>query len=311
MQQTSNQWRRCALSDNVLELRDVEKTYYLGPISVPVLKGVNLKVGPGEFISVMGPSGSGKSTLLNIIGGLDNPTSGRIKVAGIDITDMGEGELSKIRRDKIGFIFQSYNLMPVFTALENVETPMVLAGEMSEKEIREKAISLLTLVGLSGRLDHRPHELSGGENQRVAIARALANDPSIVFADEPTGNLDSESGQKIIHLLKWLSEIRHQSFIIVTHDLEIGQFTNKIYYMKEGKLTEENPPKTVLPKKVLREQQLAFLASELSVVQDYLVRLIDNSKRPFTELQYEMEQMKDRINRINEKIDQLYKEKRE
>ena len=311
MQLTSNQWRRCALSDNVLELRDVEKTYYLGPISVPVLKGVNLKVGPGEFISVMGPSGSGKSTLLNIIGGLDNPTSGRIKVAGIDITDMGEGELSKIRRDKIGFIFQSYNLMPVFTALENVETPMVLAGEMSEKEIREKAISLLTLVGLSGRLDHRPHELSGGENQRVAIARALANDPSIVFADEPTGNLDSESGQTIIHLLKWLSEIRHQSFIIVTHDLEIGQFTNKIYYMKEGKLTEDEPPKTVLPKKVLREQQLAFLASELSVVQDYLVRLIDNSKRPFTELQYEMEQMKDRINRINEKIDQLYKEKRE
>jgi len=311
VQLTSNQWRRCALSDNVLELRDVEKTYYLGPISVPVLKGVNLKVGPGEFISVMGPSGSGKSTLLNIIGGLDNPTSGRIKVAGIDITDMGEGELSKIRRDKIGFIFQSYNLMPVFTALENVETPMVLAGEMSEKEIREKAISLLTLVGLSGRLDHRHHELSGGENQRVAIARALANDPSIVFADEPTGNLDSESGQTIIHLLKWLSEIRHQSFIIVTHDLEIGQFTNKIYYMKEGKLTEDEPPKTVLPKKVLREQQLAFLASELSVVQDYLVRLIDNSKRPFTELQYEMEQMKDRINRINEKIDQLYKEKRE
>ena len=287
---------------------DVEKTYYLGPISVPVLKGVNLKVKRGEFISVMGPSGSGKSTLLNIIGGLDNPTSGRIRVAGIDITDMGEGQLSKIRRDKIGFIFQSYNLMPVFTALENVETPMVLAGEMSDKEIREKAISLLTLVGLSGRLDHRPHELSGGENQRVAIARALANDPSIVLADEPTGNLDSESGQKIIHLMKWLSEIRHQSFIIVTHDLEVGQFTNKIYYMKEGKMVEDEPPKTVLPKKVLREQQLAFLASELSVVQDNLVRLKDNSRRPFKELQYEMGQMRDRVNRIIETIDRLSKE---
>ena len=286
----------------------MEKTYYLGQISVPVLKGVNLKVGRGEFISVMGPSGSGKSTLLNIIGGLDNPTSGRIRVAGIDITDMGEGHLSKIRRDKIGFIFQSYNLMPVFTALENVETPMVLAGERSDKEIREKAISLLTLVGLSGRLDHRPHELSGGENQRVAIARALANDPSIVLADEPTGNLDSESGQKIIHLMKWLSEIRHQSFIIVTHDLEIGQFTNKIYYTKEGKLIEDEPPKTVLPKKVLREQQLAFLASELSVVQDNLVRIKDNSRRPVEELQYEMEQMRDRVNRINETIVRLSKE---
>ena len=261
------------MSDYVLELNDVSKTYYLGKIVVPVLKGVDLKVKKGSFISIMGPSGSGKSTLLNLMGGLDNPTSGRIVVDGVDITKMGEGDMANIRRQKIGFIFQTFNLIPVLTALENIEIPMILAGDKTPSEIREKAIDLLTLVSLKDRLDHKPGELSGGEQQRVSIARALANDPSIVLADEPTGNLDSLTGQQVIHLLRWLNEVRNQSFIIVSHNPGITALADKILYMSDGTLSSDIPELTTLPTDQLNEQKNKFLISELDSIKETILQL--------------------------------------
>lgn len=222
---------------SIVELVDVVKVYRLGEgVEVQALRGVSLNIEKGEFVSIQGPSGAGKTTLLNIIGGLDKPTSGRVIIDGTDITNLGEKELARFRREKIGFIFQTYNLVPLLTALENVELPMMLSGRFSEAEAQRRAEELLALVGLEERMHHRPTQLSGGEQQRVAIARALANEPAIILADEPTGNIDRTSGQRIINLMKNLNETLNQTFIIVTHDPMVAEQTRRRFYLVDGKI---------------------------------------------------------------------------
>jgi len=196
----------------LLEARDVKKAYQMGKVTVPALRGVTFEVAEREFVAVFGPSGSGKSTLLHILGALDKPDEGSVLIEGTNLSTLSDNELAEVRLRKIGFVFQFFNLIPRFTALRNVEIPLALA-DVPDKELHEKAREVLRLVGLEGRLNHRPTELSGGEQQRVAIARALVNNPSIILADEPTGNLDTTTGWEIVQLMKRLSEERGQTFI--------------------------------------------------------------------------------------------------
>jgi len=214
---------------------NLSKVYRRGKVDVPALNDVNLQVLAGEIVGIMGPSGSGKTTLLNLIGGLDKPTRGKIFVDGVDITTLGERELADYRLRKVGFVFQFYNLIPTLTALENVEVPLALLG-VPKAERRERALNLLRMVGLEARADHKPDELSGGEQQRVAIARALANNPSIVLADEPTGDLDSKSALSLMKLVKDLNERNGQTFIIVTHDPIVAERCTKIYTIRDGRI---------------------------------------------------------------------------
>ncbi len=227
------------MSKPVVELIKVSKIYRLGPSEVRALDNVSLKVVPGEFTSVVGPSGSGKSTLLSVVGCLAKPTSGRVLLDGIDVTELSEAKLSEIRCLKIGFVFQFFNLIPTLTALENVELPMIFAGRLSDWEIRDRALELLDLVGLLERANHRPSELSGGEQQRVAIARALANDPALVLADEPTGNLDRKTGSEVISLMEELNRETGKTFLIVTHDPNVAKRTRRVLYMVDGRLYED------------------------------------------------------------------------
>ena len=205
---------------------------------VRALDDVDLTIEAGEYISIRGPSGSGKSTLLNILGCLDRPTSGKLVLDGVDVEKQGDGELSKIRRDKIGFIFQSFNLLPILNAVENVELPMENL-KMTPKERRDRAMKLLGTVGLKDRWNHKPKEMSGGEKQRVAIARALANDPSVVLADEPTGNLDSRTGKSIMKLLGELNHNTGTTVIVVTHDISIAKATQRQLYVEDGRIKEK------------------------------------------------------------------------
>jgi putative ABC transport system ATP-binding protein len=237
------------MSKQVLLLEKVGKTYMLGKRPVPALSNLNLTVNEGEFIAVMGPSGSGKTTLLNVIGCIDKPTSGQILIDGVDVTDMPENQLWKIRRDKMGFVFQTFNLLPYLNARENVELPM--EGRIKSKtERRERASKLLALVGLSGREEHRPQRLSAGEQQRVAIARALANDPAIILADEPTGNLDSQNKQGIIKLLANLNMTQGTTIIMVTHDGEAAHHAERMMLLRDGKIIKEKPGARALKKNV-------------------------------------------------------------
>ena len=219
--------------DIVVECRNLRKSYILGEIRVDALRGINMKINRGEMISIMGPSGCGKTTLLNIIGSLDNPSSGQVLLEGNDISRATEQQLTDIRRKSVGFIFQFYNLLPVLTAIENVELPMLIAG-IPKKERLERAAELLEKVDLLHRKDHKPDELSGGERQRVAIARSLANQPTILLADEPTGDLDTESGQAVLNLLKEVNETENQTVIMVTHDANIAKQANRIFHIKDG-----------------------------------------------------------------------------
>ncbi len=233
-------------NDIAIELIGVEKVYEPGtPAEVHALRGIDLVVRRGDFIAIMGPSGSGKTTLLNIIGTMDKPTRGKVIIEGEDVTDYTEAQLAHIRRDKIGFVFQFFNLITTLTALENVMLPMLLTGKYSEKEAREKAFYLLTLVGLEERANHKPRELSGGEQQRVAIARALANHPAFVLMDEPTGALDTVTGSRIMALCKVLNEEFGQTFIVVTHDPGVARTAKKIYHIRDGRLFK-TPPKDLL-----------------------------------------------------------------
>ncbi|MBS7607376.1 MAG: ABC transporter ATP-binding protein [Candidatus Bathyarchaeia archaeon] len=223
------------MSKLIVRTINLSKVYRRGKVSIPALNNVNLQISAGEIVGIMGPSGSGKTTLLNLIGGLDKPTSGRIFVDGLDITALGEGELADYRLRKVGFVFQFYNLIPTLTALENVEIPLALAG-VPKSERRERALNLLRMVGLEARAEHKPDELSGGEQQRVAIARALANNPSIVLADEPTGDLDSKSALALMNLIKDLNRRNGQTFIIVTHDPIVAERCTKIYNIRDGRI---------------------------------------------------------------------------
>jgi putative ABC transport system ATP-binding protein len=217
----------------VLEVKDVKKTYRMGNVEVPALRGVSFDVEEGEFLTIFGPSGSGKSTLLHLIGGLDRPDDGEIIVDGSNLLQLSDDKRAKLRLTKIGFVFQFFNLLPRITALENVELPLDIA-DVPEKEAREKAKEILKLVGLDTRIDHRPFELSGGEQQRVAIARALINNPKIILADEPTGNLDTKIGGEIVQLMRRLNKEKGQTFVIITHDPTIAENADRIIYLKDG-----------------------------------------------------------------------------
>lgn len=217
----------------VLEIKNVKKTYRLGKVEVPALRGVSFDVTEGEFLTIFGPSGSGKSTLLHLIGGLDHPDEGEIIIDGLNLQQLSDDKRAKLRLTKIGFVFQFFNLLPRITALANVELPQDIAN-VSEKKAKEKAKEMLTLVGLETRIDHRPIELSGGEQQRVAIARALVNDPKIILADEPTGNLDTKIGGEIVQLMRRLNAEKGQTFVIITHDPTIAENADRIIYLKDG-----------------------------------------------------------------------------
>ena len=222
----------------VLQLENLSKTYTLGKRDVPALSNLNLTVNAGEFVAIMGPSGSGKTTLLNVIGCIDKPTKGKVLLDGIDATELPENQLYKIRRDKMGFVFQTFNLLPYLNARENVELPMEGRGK-SKSEQTQRASELLAMVGLSGREEHRPQRLSAGEQQRVAIARALANNPAIILADEPTGNLDSQNKQGIIKLLANLNLTQGTTIIMVTHDSQAARNTERMLLLKDGKIVKE------------------------------------------------------------------------
>jgi putative ABC transport system ATP-binding protein len=222
----------------VLQLENLSKTYTLGKRDVPALSNLNLTVNAGEFVAIMGPSGSGKTTLLNVIGCIDKPTKGKVLLDGINASELPENQLYKIRRDKMGFVFQTFNLLPYLNARENVELPMEGRGK-SKSEQRKRASELLAMVGLSGREEHRPQRLSAGEQQRVAIARALANNPAIILADEPTGNLDSQNKQGIIKLLANLNLTQGTTIIMVTHDSQAARNTERMLLLKDGKIVKE------------------------------------------------------------------------
>jgi putative ABC transport system ATP-binding protein len=221
----------------MIELKNVHKVYPMGEVSVPALRGINLTIHPGEFVAIMGPSGSGKSTLMHLLGCLDLPSDGVVQLDGKDITTLDEDTLAQIRGKKVGFVFQTFNLIPTLTAQENVELPLFFQGFRAKKR-RARAAELLRKVGLDGRLHHKPAQLSGGERQRVAIARALANDPEIILADEPTGNLDSESGKAILELLAQLHR-EGKTIILVTHNPEAAAYAQRIVRIRDGRLVEE------------------------------------------------------------------------
>ncbi len=222
---------------SVVEIIDLEKTYKVGDMDVPVLKGISLWIEPAEFVALMGPSGCGKSTLMNILGCLDRPSSGRVLLKGRDVGDLSDGELARIRRDDIGFVFQSYNLIGRMSNLMNVELPMTLKG-VSRDQRKRRARELLAEVGLDHRLDYSPLNLSGGERQRVAIARALANDPAIILADEPTGNLDTKSTKEIMKILRGLNE-EGRTIVMVTHDIETTENCSRVVWMRDGRVGDD------------------------------------------------------------------------
>ena len=219
----------------IIELKNVNKTYKMGNVDVPAVCGLNLKIYPGEFVAIMGPSGSGKSTCMNMIGCLDIPTSGSIFLDGQDISKLAESNLAQIRGKKIGFIFQQFNLINTLTALENVMLPMIFQN-IPEAERIERAKALLQLVEMEDRMNHKPTELSGGEQQRVAIARSLSNNPEVILADEPTGNLDSKTGKFIMDFLSEIHRKDTKTIIIVTHDLNLVKNAERVVYLKDGKI---------------------------------------------------------------------------
>jgi putative ABC transport system ATP-binding protein len=222
----------------LIRITTLSKSYRRGGQDIPVLLDINLEVQAGDFVALMGPSGSGKSTLLNLIAGIDTPTSGTIEIGGVDIATLGEGELADWRATNIGFIFQFYNLVPVLTAFENVELPLLLTS-LSPRERAERVESLLALVGLTDRADHRPNELSGGQQQRVAIARALVTDPALIVADEPTGDLDRVTGEEVLNLMATLVAELGKTIVMVTHDPKAAARARRMVHLEKGVLVDE------------------------------------------------------------------------
>jgi len=221
----------------ILEAFNINKSYVRSDNALHVLKGINLKIREGEIVSVNGPSGAGKSTLLHVLGGLDQPDEGVVNLDGENIYGLNDAAKAKIRNDRVGFVFQFYHLLPEFTALENVFLPAMIRGrQKNRKQLEGTGLDLLDKVGLKERVEHKPYQLSGGEQQRVAIARALVNKPRIVFCDEPTGNLDSRSGEEIIHLLMGLNKKNNQTLVIVTHDENIAARSHRVVHIKDGRL---------------------------------------------------------------------------
>jgi putative ABC transport system ATP-binding protein len=222
-------------TDKIVRVSEVTKTFRMGKLEVQALKGIDLEIARGHYVSIMGPSGSGKSTLFNMIGGLDKPSSGKVFIDEVDISQLDAYELAWLRCRKIGYIFQTFNLIQVMTALENVTLPMIFAGISNDAAV-EKGMHLLGVVGLAERFNHKPFELSGGQQQRVAVARALANDPAIILADEPTGNLDLSTGEEIIALLKKLSFERKVTVISATHDIKMLNVSDRVVWIRDGRI---------------------------------------------------------------------------
>jgi putative ABC transport system ATP-binding protein len=230
----------------VAEIDRVSRTYALGDTTVHALREVELRFEEGEYVAIMGPSGSGKSTLLNVLGCLDRPTSGTYRIGGTDVSSLGDDELSRVRGERLGFVFQNYNLIPQLDVVENIEVPLFYAGR-PEAEARERALALAHRLGLSERLGHRPAQLSGGQQQRVAIARALANDPLLLLADEPTGNLDSKTGEDILGLLDGL-HADGKTLVIVTHDPGVAARADRTVHMRDGRVERIEPPPAGAPR---------------------------------------------------------------
>lgn len=223
------------MPETVIKLENVWKTYKLGKMDLPILKGINLKINPGSFTTIMGPSGSGKSTLMYLLGLLDMPSEGKIYLEDRDVSRFSEDKLAQLRGKKIGFIFQQFNLLQNLTALENVMLPMIFQGA-SQEQRREKAEVLLDSVDLEHRVNHRPKEMSGGEQQRIAIARSLVNNPEILIADEPTGNLDSKTGKTVMEILTKLHKEQHKTIVVVTHDPTIAHYSQSIVHIQDGQI---------------------------------------------------------------------------
>jgi len=222
----------------ILATQELGKQYQMGEVAVDALRGVDLRVRPGEFVAIMGPSGSGKSTLLHLMGGLDTPSDGEVILAGRRLAQMNDDEVTIIRRRQVGFVFQFYNLLPTLTAAENVALPLLIDGKRLQ-DYAARVDELLELVGLAGRKDHKPDQLSGGEQQRVAIARALVTEPDIVLADEPTGNLDSKSGKEVLGLLRRACDEKKQTVVMVTHDPYAASYANRVVFLRDGRMVRE------------------------------------------------------------------------
>lgn len=233
------------MNQAVIDIQGITKTYVNGKLSVPVLHGIDLQVNKGEFVSIMGPSGSGKSTFMNILGCLDRPTTGSYRLNGDEVATLSDDELAFVRNKQIGFVFQSFNLLTKLTALENVALPMIYAG-MDKKSRNERAAALLSSVGLGDRMDHLPSELSGGQRQRVAIARALANNPAIIMADEPTGNLDSKSTIDVMNIFRGLYD-EGRTIILVTHEPEIATYASRNVVLRDGLIVEDSQNHNMTP----------------------------------------------------------------
>ena len=228
------------IPESIIDVNGMTKVYQMGDVQVVALDDVNIQIKSGEFVAIMGPSGSGKSTLMNILGCLDRPTSGNYRLAGEDVSKMNRTQLAHVRGQKIGFIFQSYNLLQQASAIQNVLLPMVYRrnGHISQKDRQERARNALVTVGLADRMNHRPREMSGGQQQRVAIARALINDPALILADEPTGNLDTHSGEEIIALLHDLHD-RGRTIVMITHDAENAVHAERVIHIRDGRIEKE------------------------------------------------------------------------
>ena len=233
------------MNQTVIDIQGITKTYVNGKLSVPVLHGIDLQVNKGEFVSIMGPSGSGKSTFMNILGCLDRPTTGSYRLNGDEVANLSDDELAFVRNKQIGFVFQSFNLLTKLTAVENVALPMIYAG-MDKKTRNERAAALLASVGLGDRMDHLPSELSGGQRQRVAIARALANNPAIIMADEPTGNLDSKSTIDVMNIFRGLYD-EGRTIILVTHEPEIATYASRNVVLRDGLIVEDSQNHNMTP----------------------------------------------------------------
>lgn len=230
-------------NNQVLQAEDLRKDLQVGEVTIHALRGVSMNVERGEFMAIIGPSGSGKSTLLGLIGGLDTPTSGRVLIDGVDITNLNERALTRIRNEKIGFVFQSFNLIPTLSALENVALPIQFSRKRKQSP-RKRAAEILDLLGLGDRLDHRPNQLSGGQQQRVALARALANDPPLLLADEPTGNLDTASSEVVLEALRNIQRDTNTTVIIVTHDMTVASEVDRLITLVDGRIAQEVDPRS-------------------------------------------------------------------
>ena len=247
----------------IIQLQDIHKTYHTGEVDVHAVRGVSLEIFPGEFVALMGASGSGKSTMMNLIGCLDRPTRGKCSLDGMDVSRLARDELADIRNQKIGFVFQGFNLLARTSALENVELPMLYTRQrLGGPGLRDRALKALDTVGLADRADHKPNQLSGGQQQRVAIARALANQPAILLADEPTGNLDSRTSVDIMGVFQKLND-QGMTIVMVTHELDIAQYTKRMVVMRDGQIVGDTP----VAKRLNAETELRRLQAEQQAAQ--------------------------------------------